>query len=161
MFSLKTLFVIMLSAVSLPSLANDIKFNVGVGYPFFSKLEIAKSINENQDRIFANYKVGLDDGFSLGYEHAIDLEQHHAFGVVVGAIGARDGDGNCNNTDIFCDIGDLFDNDTTNGLAISYSYNINGLNKSGLKLSFELGYGKASHLNEKRVDGGVSLSYQF
>lgn len=95
----------------------------------------------------------------------------HAFGVLVGAIGARDTDQECESstndvaTDfantLGCVIGGIFDEETTNGIGLTYSYNFNELNSAGFRLELDVGYGKASDSNEKRADGGISVSYEF
>ena len=55
----------------------------------------------------------------------------------------------------------MFDTETTNGVGVSYSYLFSGLNEGGWRVRFELGYGEGSNSNEKRADGGVSISYEF
>jgi hypothetical protein len=170
-----------ISIIPLTAQANEINFSIGGGYPFFVVPEVSLSSDDNQQRWYANYKMGLDDGFSIGFEQAIDNTNKHAIGILAGAIGAREDKTPCPNTDkenntdttpddvfveaigsaIGCSLGKIFDEETTNGLALSYSYNFNGLNNSGMRLRVELGYGEGHHSKEKRVDGGIALSYHF
>ena len=121
---------------------------------------------------FVNYKMGLDDGFSFGYEQGIDADSNHALGAFIGALGVQDKNNACpkeQSEDLVENLGSalgcslliIFDAETTNGLGLSYSYNYNGLNQSGMRIRFELGYGEGSISNEKRVDGGIVISYQF
>ena len=163
-----------------PSLsqASELSFTFGGGYPFIAIPEVSIASNDNSQRWFANYKVGLDDGFSLGFEQALSTDYKHSFGVLIGAVGARNINKPCtyidNNTgDLAEDIGNAlgqaigcalagaFGDKTTNGVGVSYHYNFSGLNNRGWKLNFELGYGKVSGFDNKRTDGGVSISYQF
>jgi hypothetical protein len=120
----------------------------------------------------------VDDGFSLGFEQGYGNELNHAFGGLVGAVGIYKGDDNCtatnsNNGDLIefisesfaqslnCALSAAFNDETLNGVGVSYSYYINGINKSGWYFRLEAGYGKASNSGEKRVTGGVVASYQF
>lgn len=152
--------------------ANDVNFSIGGGYPYFVIPEVSLSANEGTQRWYANYKLGLNDGFSLGFEHALTANKKHALGLVIGAIGIRDDERECVKTDddsisgelgniIGCAITDAFDYETTNGAGVSYSYLFRGLNEGGWRVRFELGYGEGSDSNEKRADGGISVSYEF
>ncbi|MEH6395330.1 hypothetical protein [Pseudoalteromonas sp.] len=152
--------------------ANDVSFSIGGGYPYFVIPEVSLSANEGTQRWYANYKLGLNDGFSLGFEHALTANKKHALGLVIGAIGIRDDERECVKTDddsisgevgniIGCAITDAFDYETTNGAGVSYSYLFRGLNEGGWRVRFELGYGEGIDSNEKRADGGISVSYEF
>jgi len=109
----------------------------------------------------------------VGFEQAISDNNKHAIGLLVGALGNREVDTQCDesqNSDeltaafanaIGCALAEAFDEETTNGIGLSYSYNFSGLNQDGWRLRFELGYGEASSDDNKRVDGGINLSYEF
>lgn len=166
--------LITLLSCCLPAQATDVGFSIGTGYPYFGSLELSLPADKGQQRWFANYKMGFDDGFSLGFEQSYGKGLNHAFGGLVGAVGVYK-DGGCDdsptsNTDsssdafrktLACGIGTIFDDHTLNGLGVSYSYYVNGINQSGWRFKFEAGYGKASTINEKRATGGFIASYQF
>lgn len=147
--------------------ANDVSFSIGGGYPYFVIPEVSLSTNAGTQRWYANYKIGFDDGFSVGFEHALTTDKKHALGLVIGALGVQEDDDECGGTEdslgniIGCGFIEIFDDETTNGLGLSYSYLFSGLNESGWRVRFDLGYGEGSYSNEKRADGGVSVSYQF
>lgn len=162
----------------LPAKANDVGFSVGSGYPYFGSLELSLPADDGKQRWFANYKMGLDDGFSLGFEQGYGNGLNHAFGGLVGAVGVYKGDDNCRVKDTSdgdlvefisdsfaqsfgCALSAAFDDETLNGVGVSYSYYFNGLNNSGWRLRLEAGYGKASDSGEKRGTGGMIVSYQF
>ncbi|MBB1435949.1 MULTISPECIES: hypothetical protein [Pseudoalteromonas] len=162
----------LLTICTFSSNANDVNFSIGGGYPYFVIPEVSLSAAQGTQRWYANYKIGLDDGFSVGFEHALTSDKKHALGLVVGAIGAQDDGRECSDTDdkdigeafgnIFgCALSGMFDTETTNGVGVSYSYLFSGLNEGGWRVRFELGYGEGSNSNEKRADGGVSISYEF
>ncbi|MBB1305353.1 hypothetical protein H5089_06815 [Pseudoalteromonas sp. SR45-1] len=165
------ILLLTLSIASCSTFANDVSFSIGGGYPYLVIPEVSLSANDDTQRWYANYKLGLDDGFSAGFEQAVSDNKKHAFGVLVGAIGARDTDQECESstndvaTDfantLGCVIGGIFDEETTNGIGLTYNYNFNGLNSAGFRLKLDVGYGKASDSNEKRADGGISVSYEF
>ena len=157
----------LLTICTFSSNANDVNFSIGGGYPYFVIPEVSLSANEGTQRWYANYKLGLDDGFSIGFEHALTADKKHALGLVVGALGVQDDEAECGSTEdslgtiIGCGFVEIFDDETTNGVGLSYSYLFSGLNESGWRARFELGYGEGSDSDEKRMDGGVSISYQF
>ncbi|MBU3003167.1 hypothetical protein [Paraglaciecola arctica] len=175
------LTTIVLSVTPQAVQANDVNFSIGGGYPFFVVPEISLASVDNQKRWYANYKIGFDDGFSIGFEQAISNTNKHALGFIAGAIGAREDKTPCPNTDnesntastpgddfveiigsaIGCSLSKMFDEETTNGLALTYSYNFSGLNNAGMRIHVELGYGEGHHSKEKRADGGITLSYHF
>jgi len=154
-----------LTLCAFSSHANDVNFSIGGGYPYFVIPEVSLSANEGTQRWYANYKLGLDDGFSLGFEHALTADKKHALGIVVGALGVQENSDECEDDSIGsvigCSFSDIFDDETTNGLGVSYSYLFSGLNESGWRVRFELGYGEGSVSEEKRADGGLSVSYEF
>ncbi|MGS0534883.1 hypothetical protein [Pseudoalteromonas sp. SaAl2] len=153
------------------SYANDVSFSIGGGYPYFVVPEVSLSTNEGNQRWYANYKIGLDDGFSIGVEHAISDNKKHAVGLVVGALGIQDNEDECRTDDeslsgsigsIFgCALSEVFDEETTNGIGVSYSYLFRGLNEPGWRMRLDLGYGEGRDSNEKRPDAGITFSYQF
>jgi len=155
------------------SQAKRVDFSIGGGYPFLVVPEISFASNDGDQRWFTNYKMGLDDGFSVGLDQRIGDDNKHAVGVIIGALGVRDDKRPCNNGDSVEDIGsavgnvlgcafaEAFDEETTNGVGLSYSYNFNGLNNKGIRIRFEFGYGKANDSKDKRTDGGITISYQF
>ncbi len=152
--------------------ANEFGFSVGAGYPYFAALEGSMATQDKSQRWFANYKMGLDDGFSAGFEQGYGNNLNHAFGGFVGAVGIYKGDDCEPKTDasnigeafgsIFgCALKEAFDDETLNGAGLSYSYYFNGINNAGWRLRLEAGYGKASHSKEERAAGGLTISYQF
>lgn len=172
---LSTLFI---SALIPATQAKAVDLSIGGGYPFFVIPEMSIATDDAQRRWFANYKMGLDDGFSIGVEQGLDEKNTHAVGMMIGALGVRDDKRPCpaqnnNSGDVLeeigntfahtlgCAIGEAFDDKSTDGIGVSYSYNFNGLNNAGMRIRVELGYGKASGSDEKRADGGIVFSYQF
>lgn len=143
--------------------ANELSFSLGAGYPFFVVPEIALSNTDNTQRWHINYKAGLDDGFSLGFEQAVSGSNHHAVGAVVGAIGIHEDDDPCNDTQsqVSCIVANIFDEETINGAALTYGYYFNELNASGWHAKFEVGYGEGSQSKEKRASASLRISYQF
>ena len=51
--------------------ANDISFSIGGGYPYFVIPEVSVASADLSQRWYGNYKIGLDDGFAVGFEQAI------------------------------------------------------------------------------------------
>jgi hypothetical protein len=45
---------------------NDVSFTLGTGFAYVGSLEASMPAFEGKQRWFANYKIGVDDGFSLG-----------------------------------------------------------------------------------------------
>ena len=143
------ILLLTLSIASCSTFANDVSFSIGGGYPYLVIPEVSLSANDDTQRWYANYKLGLDDGFSAGFEQAVSDNKKHAFGALVGAIGARDTDQECESstndvaTDfantLGCVIGGIFDEETTNGIGLTYSYNFNGLNSAGFRLELDVG----------------------
>lgn len=145
------------------SLANELSFSLGAGYPFFVVPEVSLSNADNSQRWYINYKAGLDDGFTLGYEQAVFSSKHHALGAVVGAIGIREDDTPCDadQSSVSCIVSNIFDEESINGAALTYGYYFSGLNSSGWHVKFEAGYGEGSQSKEKRASASIRLSYQF
>lgn len=145
------------------SLANELSFTLGSGYPFFVVPEVSLASADNTQRWHINYKAGLEDGFTLGYEQAVFANKHHALGAVVGAIGIHDQDTSCDTEQSFgsCIVSIIFDEETVNGAAFTYGYYFSGLNSSGWHLKFEAGYGEGSQSKQKRASASIRLSYQF
>lgn len=145
------------------SLANELSFSLGAGYPFFVVPEVSLSNTDNTQRWHINYKAGLDDGFTFGYEQAVFSSKHHAFGAAVGAIGIREEDSSCdaNQSSVSCIVSIIFDEETINGAALTYGYYFSGLNLSGWHVKFEAGYGEGSRSKEKHTSASIRLSYQF
>ncbi|KPH64565.1 MULTISPECIES: hypothetical protein [Pseudoalteromonas] len=170
---MKLIFATTLLFLSGASHANDVSFSIGGGYPYVAVPEISLATNEGTQRWYANYKIGLDDGFSAGFEHALTSDKKHAVGFVVGALGVQDDGRQCpleseddSIGDAFgnifgCALSGIFDRETTNGVGVSYSYLFSGLNEGGWRVRLELGYGEGTNSNESRADGGVSISYEF
>ena len=53
-------------------------FLLGGGYPYLVIPEVSLSANDDTQRWYANYKLGLDDGFSAGFEQAVSDNKKHA-----------------------------------------------------------------------------------
>lgn len=131
-----------------------VDLSLGGGYPFL--VVPTMSFTNNDIRYYANYKLGLDDGFSIGAEM---LNGKHKYGAFVGAVGARKTDNSCLDTTFLCIT--LFDHETTQGIGLSYEYHLSSSAKTGWALRFEAGYGEESAYNEKRADGNVQVVYHF
>lgn len=142
-----------LSLLASNAFANDINWSTATGYPFF----VVPTISTTSDdvRYYANYKLGLDDGVSVGAEW---LQGQHAMGVFVGAVGARRVNDNCLINSICIS---LFDDETTNGVGLSYEYKFSNTAANGWALRFEGGYGKESRNDEKRFDGNIQVVYHY
>ncbi|MCH1923627.1 hypothetical protein L9G74_04675 [Shewanella sp. C32] len=167
---------------SAPVLAEGTHYTVTGGIPYFVIPEISYSPNAEQ-RWFANYKLGLDDGFSAGFEQAVSDNNRHALGIFGGALGVRRSHVvRCNNEsqngeqenigDAFDELGctlavevleTIYNNRTVNGVGLSYSYNRHGLSERGLRVRLEFGYGRIEDANfdKNGVTGGIAVGYQF
>ncbi|USE71187.1 MULTISPECIES: hypothetical protein [Pseudoalteromonas] len=167
MFSslIKTTFGISALLISTASVANSVDFSAGTGYPFFGQIELSLPQADSNSRWYGNYLLGLDDGFSVGYEKAVSENNKHALGVVLGALGARDAGPVCKEEGTVCDIFepliDLFDSETTNGIGVSYSYYFTSINQPGWRVKLVAGYGESDRHNVERADGSLIFSYQF
>ncbi len=152
----------LLSALISPvSNAEGIDFSLGGGYPFYLTPEISYGTNENNYRWYANYKKGDLDGVSIGVERGYGAGNKHALGMLIGTIGLKDSNSYkiISANDGIVQVNNV--NDKTQGVGLSYSYNFNGLNNTGLRVRFVIGYGEGEKSNDKAVDGGVNISYQF
>ncbi|KFZ38920.1 hypothetical protein HR45_00505 [Shewanella mangrovi] len=180
------LIAALLMSCTVPALAGETHFSISGGLPYLVIPEVSYHPNQEQ-RWFLNYKAGLDDGVSAGFEQAVSANRRHALGVVLGALGVKNGhrhacednspvrpdDANGNESgDEFdnagCEIAyalivAAFDNHTVNGLGVSYSYSGNGLSEAGLRVKFELGYGRIedADFDKNGYTGGFSIGYQF
>lgn len=167
-----------LCLMSALSQAQEVSFSIGGGLPFLLTPEVSYASPASGSRWYANYKMGLDDGFSAGYEKALDRDNKHALGIVVGAFAVRDDDRPCevadNNEDnlasqigfeigsaLGCALSKAFDDETINGIGLTYSYQFNGLNEAGWRVRFELGHGEGARSKENSTSGGFIASYQF
>ena len=156
----------------------DVSYSIGAGIPFFLVPEISLASSDGSQRWYANYKLSLDDGFSIGFEQSVSDNNKHAIGLLIGALGIQDDDRPCHadkksDNDladgvidvIACSVVDVLnevlDEETVNGLGVSYSYNFSGLNQAGMRIRMELGYGEGTNSNEKNASGGINFSYQF
>jgi hypothetical protein len=163
-FHINLLLIFVLGA-SFAAKASDVKFSAGTGYPFIGILEVSVPAMNNDQRVFANVKAGLDYGFSVGFEQQLP-GNNQTMGFTLGAIGSRDAT-NCSDTtenstgEFICSLFEPLDSEATNGLGINYSYYFSGVHNAGFKIRFEGGYGQSSRANVNRFDGGVILSYQF
>ncbi len=153
------------SAVS----ANDVNFSVGTGFPYLVTVEGAYTVNDNSN-LFLNYKIGLDDGFAFGYQHALE-NTNHVIGTYVGAVGIKDSkcDDSTEATDYIeliassfgCALQSAFGDETTQGIAAFYGYSFSGLNNPGWHLRFEAGYGNNKNRENNTGHFNFSARYQF
>lgn len=159
----RTLFCGLLILVSAPALANDFGFSIGGGYPFFVVPEVSVNNTDRDSRWYVNYKVGLDDGFSIGYEQAVFENSKHAMGAFLGAIGIHEEDLPCSGQteEIECILDKLFDEEVTNGVGFSYTYFFKTINSTGWYFRAEAGYGEGAESKVKRSDASIRISYQF
>ena len=147
----------------LPTLAKaqDVTFTIGGGVPFFVVPEVSYAVADSQQRWFAQYKAGFEDGFAVGFEQGVGNNKH-AIGFLVGAIGISDGDEPCTpSSSLVCAFSGLFEFEITNGAGLSYSYYYDGLDNPGWRLRFEAGYGEGNKSGVKQAGGGFTVSYQF
>ncbi|MBQ4864722.1 hypothetical protein J8L98_23850 [Pseudoalteromonas sp. MMG013] len=134
--------------------AKAVDLSLGGGYPFLVVPTI--SLTNSDIRYYANYKAGLDDGFSLGAEI---LNGKHKYGAFIGAVGARKTDARCSDSTLLCT--SLFDHQTTQGIGLSYEYHLSSNLNSGWAVRLEAGYGEESYDYEKRTDGNIQFIYHF
>ncbi|MDT0583152.1 hypothetical protein [Brumicola blandensis] len=150
------LFVLLIASqncYSQQQINNDgLEWRVGAGWPFI----LVPTVGYQYKHItyYANYKLGLDDGFSLGAEKQFGK---HSVGLFFGAVGARKVNSNCEG--IFSCIV-IFDNQTTQGIGGSYEYKYSE-NTHGWSLRLEAGYGKESRSDTNRADANIQLVYRF
>ncbi|WP_417761565.1 hypothetical protein [Shewanella sp.] len=168
----------LLCCSSAPVLAEGTHFSVTGGVPYVFIPEVSYSPNAEQ-RWFAHYKLGLDDGFSAGFEQAASANNRHALGIFGGALGVKSGhryvceEGNSSGEpadfdDELCSalarpFAEAFDHHTVNGVGLSYSYNRHGLSERGLRVRVEFGYGRIedADFDKDGFTGGFSVGYQF
>lgn len=157
------IFATAVAAFSLHSTATAADFTLGSGYPFVIQAQVSQTFEQDNSRVYGNYKIGLDDGFAVGYEKGFD---NHSIGIMYGALGARDADRECESEGsvggiIACPIIAIFDDETTNGFGVTYQYWFNGAFQDGWGIRLEAGYGKTSDTDLERADGNITISYQF
>lgn len=128
----------------------DIQISFGGGYPFLLVPQVA--YQQNNISYYLNYKMGLDDGFSLG---AQIHNNQHVYGAFIGAIGAKDA------SSVDDSFFRLFEDQTTQGIGVSYEIRFTPQKNASWALRAEIGYGKESHTNTKRADGNIQLVYHF
>jgi hypothetical protein len=161
----KTPTALLLLALSTTTAANGIDFSLGGGYPFIAVPEVSMANADQTQRWHFNYKIGLDDGFTIGFEQALSADKKHAMGLIVGALGVNEDEDRCADTesDLSCLVSKIFllDEETTNGVGLSYGYYFSGLNNVGWNVKFEVGYGEGSESHQKRSDASIRIAYQF
>lgn len=167
------LLLLALPLMSFSTLAADVNFSIGAGMPYFLIPEVSMPTDDKTQRLYANYKIGLDDGFSVGFEKAVSDNRKHSFGALLGALGVRDTNVPCESTSnqsssIFidvdalgCALDQIFDDKTVNGLGITYGYSFNGLNSRGFRLVIGVGYGKRNDIDKNGAAGSISLNFEF
>ena len=149
------LFMIMLSSANANTKDGELQYSIGTGYPYVLIPQVA--FKDGEMSFFLNYKVGLDDGFTAG----INLhDEHHLYGVFIGAVGARKSERRCESD---CPILDfrLSEQESTQGLGLSYEYRFTPNAASSWALRAEVGYGKESFNNDKRADANLQILYHF
>ena len=153
----------LLFLLTLPTEAKDIDFSLGGGYPFIVIPEVSMANKDKTQRWHANYKAGLDDGFSLGLEQSMSHNNKHSIGIVVGAVGIRKESDRCvgQGINLDCILFDIFDEETINGLGLAYGYYFNRLNSTGWSIKVETGYGEGKESHEKHTSASLRISYQF
>jgi len=109
--------------------ANEFRVSTGTGWPFLVVPQIA--IQQDNHRYFMNYKLGLDHGFSIGYE--LQHEQL-LYGAFIGAVGARQVSRDCSIGQRCNDLNiRVFDNNTTFGIGFSFEYRFQASTRLGFK----------------------------
>ncbi len=131
---------------------NAVDFSIGGGYPFVLVPEVSIATNDDSQRWYINGKFGFEKGASIGFEQSFGSKGKHAAGLLLGLIGTDQSDHTDN---------DYWEKESTNGVALSYSYNFNGLNKAGMRVRIEYGYGKTDKSHTPHTDGSITVSYQF
>ncbi len=136
--------------------SKELNMSLGGGWPYALVPTVA--IEHRGLEFFANYKIGLDDGFTLGVEKQFE---HHTYGIFVGALGARKTRENCD-LDSTCPpfrIA-LTDRKSTQGIGFSYEYRFSST-RQGWALRVEAGYGHESKTDANRFDGNLQLVHHF
>jgi len=148
------------------SKAEGFSFSLGAGYPYLLVPEVSINPEKSEIRWFANYKLGLGGpALSLGFEKPFSEDKRHSVGFLIGGIGQSDDETPCELLyQELCALSGLawdFDLENTNGVAVMYTYNADGLNNSGWRYSVIIGYGEGQDSGESKADGSVNISYQF
>lgn len=148
--------------------AKDFDLSLGFGAPYFLVTEISTVISDDY-RAYINYKMGLDNGVSIGLEKAV-INNSHLIGLFAGAVGTKAPD--CNQNDTYTDFDDVIGDvvkcafgvitqKTLNGVGVSYSYANNGINNSGFIIKFDVGTGTNSYTDSYQSTAGIALMYSF
>lgn len=151
---------------------DDISFALSTGVPFFVTPEMSYQSQDSETRYYANLKLGLDNGASLGFETPVSENKKHMLGAFIGSVGVRDGDTECDQEPssslgetlgniIGCSLAATFDWETVNGIGASYRYDFSGEVNQGWYTRLELGYGKARESKKNTAVGGFVVGYQF
>ena len=148
--------LIALTCFSSNSIAQDIDVSLGSGWPFFLVPTVSTKYDDVE--LYVNYKLGLDDGFTLGAQKQYE---NHVVGIFLGAVGARDAEYSCED-ELTCPIIRLAltDAQTTQGIGMSYEYRLN-TSREGWAFRVEAGYGKESQNDTNRFDGNAQVVYHF
>lgn len=147
------------------TLANDVVYSIGTGFPYLLSAEIAYITNAGKRRWYGSYKTGTDSGSSFGMESSVTKDNKHSLGVFWGAVGLKKGE-SCKPeeestlTEVLCTLADTFNWESLDGPGITYSYRSNTMSQRGYKIGIGLGYGESRN-DVKGVTGQVSFSYQF
>lgn len=159
----KLVFLGLSLMVSTHSQAEGVSLSIGGGYPFFVVPEVSYITKSNDERWYVNYKAGLDQGFSVGYEFSTSSDKRHALGFVLGTVGINQHSVPCEDTqsDINCIVANLFDEETIQGLGLSYSYYFDELAVSGWHVKLEAGYGNGRVSDDNSTASSIRISYQF
>lgn len=149
--------------ISFPASASDsFNFQVATGFPFVSSVEASVPLQERNGRAYLNARLSIDAGAALGYEYALDPQQQHALGAVIGSIGIRGKD--CNQEDGFeqvgCALTSLF-RSRVDGVGVTYSFNNSGLNQRGFRARIEAGRGEHRSSGTQQWVANLVIGYQF
>ncbi|MFT6529309.1 MAG: hypothetical protein ACJAZB_000952 [Psychrosphaera sp.] len=148
--------------------AKDFDLSLGFGTPYFLLTEVSTVISDDY-RAYVNFKMGLDNGVSIGLEKAV-INDSHLIGLFAGSVGTQAPD--CYENETYTDFdGALSDvvkcafgviaQKTLNGVGVSYSYANNGINNSGFIIKFDLGTGTNSYTDGYQSSAGIALMYSF
>lgn len=150
------LAILITSLTAAKCAASGVEYSVSGGWPFVVTPSIS-FIHEDIE-YYANYKIGLDDGFSLGFEKPFN---QHVFGAFIGAVGARNARYECGER-FACNLTRIAitDKKTTQGIGLSYEYRFAN-SRNGWAMRLEAGYGKESTNDVKRIDGNLQIVYHF
>jgi hypothetical protein len=159
----KTAALMLVVLSSKTCLASDFKFSLGAGYPFFLVPGVSILAADQKQKWTFNYKAGLSDGFSLAYERSVSENDKHAAGIVIGTIGVIDDDEVCDELDmaVACIVANIFDEESVDGLAVSYNYYFSDIASRGLFIKMEAGWGESRETNQSESVGSIRIGYQF